>query len=1261
MSRLKKFFINSRTLAVIGVLAIVLLVLLTANSWRTALLVIETLIVLGLIVWGLIWLWRRRKARKAADGLGEMLDDQGEKAVRKAGKDQQDEVAALRDRLQTAVKTIKSSKIGHTSGRAALYELPWYMVIGNPAAGKSTAVINSGLQFPLEEQSGKVIRGVGGTRNCDWFFTTEGILLDTAGRFSVYEEDRSEWLGFLDLLKRHRPRAPLNGIIIAASVADLTEKGPEFAINLAKQLRQRVQELTERLEIFAPVYVMFTKVDLIAGFTEFFQGADPGERGRVWGATMPYDISGNQQAVAMFDTRFDELHDGLKELSLAQMAIQRGRKSDPGIFTFPPEFAGIKPALSAFINTLFEENPYQFNPVFRGFYFTSAIQEGTPVHHSSGRVAQRFGLDRSDQDEAPGSTTNGFFLKELFRRVIFADRGLVKQYTSPNKSRARYAFFLGTVAVLGLLFAGWTWSYFGNRQLLSDVQADLDQAIAVQHDQLDLKSRFEALNVLQDRIDQLESYQQDRPFSLGLGLYHGSEMAHKLRDEYFHGVRELMLNPVREKLEGFLMQVNKDADDLHGGKAPQSSDTGGSAASGTYQEAKPTDVKAAYNALKTYLMLGDKSHVDVKHLYDQITRFWRTWLEANRGGMPREEMIRDAERVISFYLGHVSDADWPTIKTRLTLAADTRESLRNVMTGLPARERVYAEIKARASTRFPPVTVAAILGSGDKKEDAPTPTIGGSHAISGTFSRQAWEQYIKGAFKKAANQEMQSDDWVLRTTENNDLTLQGSPKQIQAGLEADYKAEYAREWRKFIQGITISDFDDFPQAVKRMNRLGDPKSSPLRRLLSTLYVQTAWDNPSQALSGKQAQAAKSGIVQWFKRVILRRTPHQVNRAAYYVDTDDLGSVGGNKDKKSHPDYGKLGAHFSGIAQLVSARGDKDSLLDGYLKTLSDVRTRLNQIENEGDPGPGSRKLMQQTLKGDGSELADSLRYVEEQILPAIPEQQRATVRPLLVRPLIQAFAATVKPTEAEINRRWQAQVYKPYEASLAKKYPFAVNSSVEAGGGEIAKIFGPDGAAAQFADSTLKTLVIRRGTTLTPRTWADIGLSLTPAFTQNFAQWVAPLGAQGIPTRKAADKSQAQTVFQIQPLPAPGAREFTVVIDGQKLSYRNTPPQWSNFVWPNPKGTPGVRIEATTFDGKSVEIINLPGRFGLQKMIRSAAREREGDNVFKLSWSEDNLVIAINLRIISNPQSNAGSQGISALRLPQVIVGTSAAASNAGS
>ncbi len=94
-------------------------------------------------------------------------------------------------------------------GQRYLYELPWYVIIGAPGSGKTTALLNSGLEFPLAASMGDAaIRGVGGTRNCDWWFTTEAVLIDTAGRYTTQDSereiDRKAWSGFLDLIKKSR-------------------------------------------------------------------------------------------------------------------------------------------------------------------------------------------------------------------------------------------------------------------------------------------------------------------------------------------------------------------------------------------------------------------------------------------------------------------------------------------------------------------------------------------------------------------------------------------------------------------------------------------------------------------------------------------------------------------------------------------------------------------------------------------------------------------------------------------------------------------------------------------------------------------------------------------------------------------------------------------------------------------------------------------------------------------------------------------------
>ncbi|MFX5562856.1 type VI secretion protein IcmF/TssM N-terminal domain-containing protein, partial [Acinetobacter baumannii] len=83
------------------------------------------------------------------------------------------------------------------------------------------------------------------------------------------------------------------------------------------------------------------KADLITGFTEFFGDSDKHERDRVWGATLPFEPGEKRDAAAMFDERFDELYDGLQEISVAQIAQHRNGKLSPGLLSFPLEFASI--------------------------------------------------------------------------------------------------------------------------------------------------------------------------------------------------------------------------------------------------------------------------------------------------------------------------------------------------------------------------------------------------------------------------------------------------------------------------------------------------------------------------------------------------------------------------------------------------------------------------------------------------------------------------------------------------------------------------------------------------------------------------------------------------------------------------------------------------------------------------------------------------------------------------------------------------------
>ncbi len=334
-----------------------------------------------------------------------------------------EEISTLKRGLDDALAVLKKTKFSGQAGRSQyLYQLPWYIIIGPPGSGKTTALINSGLRFPLG--AGKV-RGVGGTRNCDWWFTDEAVLLDTAGRYTTQdsheEVDRAAWRGFLDLLKKHRRRRPINGTFIAISLADLMQQRASEREAQAVAIKQRVQELHEHFGIRFPIYVLFTKADLVAGFVEFFSDLGKEERDQVWGLTLPMDDLADASGVVQhFNAEFELLEQRLNDRLVERLQTERDPQRRDLIYTFPQQFSSLKQVADAFLKEVFRPSRFEERILLRGVYFTSGTQEGTPIDRLMSTLANTFGLRRQVLSTFSGKGRS-YFITRLLRDVIFPE------------------------------------------------------------------------------------------------------------------------------------------------------------------------------------------------------------------------------------------------------------------------------------------------------------------------------------------------------------------------------------------------------------------------------------------------------------------------------------------------------------------------------------------------------------------------------------------------------------------------------------------------------------------------------------------------------------------------------------------------------------------------------------------------------------------------------------------------------------------------
>lgn len=318
----------------------------------------------------------------------------------------------LAQRMQTAVAHLKRS-----AGATSLYDLPWYVIIGPPGAGKTTALVHSGIEFPGTDAAS--IRGFGGTRNCDFWFARDAVMIDTAGRYTTQDSDRVadkvSWQALLRELKSVRPDQPVNGVLVAFSCADLITEPAEALAAHAATIRERLAEIYQALRLPVPVYVVLTKADMIAGFRETFDPLSEAERRQVWGHTFRTRkrLADTSRAVP---GAFDELVARVCHQVTDRLAEEPDGQSRIAIQGFPEQLALLQLRAVSFLRAVFDA-PGETQAWLRGFYFTSGTQAGTPVDQVLGAMGAG-----ADQPAFLSGRGRSYFLHDLLTRVIFAER-----------------------------------------------------------------------------------------------------------------------------------------------------------------------------------------------------------------------------------------------------------------------------------------------------------------------------------------------------------------------------------------------------------------------------------------------------------------------------------------------------------------------------------------------------------------------------------------------------------------------------------------------------------------------------------------------------------------------------------------------------------------------------------------------------------------------------------------------------------------------
>ena len=714
-----------------------------------------------------------------------------------------EEESQLRAKFAEAAAFLKKKRFGQKGKKQHLYQLPWYIVIGSPGSGKTTAIRHSGLDFPLDElTSGNSLGGVGGTRNCDWWITNQAVLLDTAGRYTTQDSDASYdargWKNFLDLLKKNRKKQPINGAVLVVSTDELLRMSDQEWKQHTQTVTKRLRELVDYLNMDFPVYLLVTKVDLLAGCREFFDSLDVDEQDQIWGTTLAPDAG-----VESLDSELQGLAKRLYQQTPTNHRLERDTKRRQAIYSFPSQMETLSARLNNFVSEVFSRQGVKEHTQFRGLYFTSAVQEGTPIERLFASVTSGFGISGSVSTQQQKSRS--LFLKKLFPDVIFSEAFLAGTNTAHDlrMQRLRHiAFGCIILAAAGLAFI-WTGAFTIQRGLVSEAKDNLTAFQQSLHGpDVPLTENLASLQYLDSAAGVFD--QQNHPWLYNLGMYDGS-VDEAAKSAYLRTLQTVLAPALGNEVASWLAGYN----------------------SPDYQE--------NFDALKAYLMLGNRERRKDEWLLE--------WL----ADPPITNLQLEQQEAIVQHMGALLEQD-PEYQLPVTDEVTIKRT-RNLLSQVSPSEAVYSRIKSMYAGEITDLRpeLGPYFSSVFEARDENGLTVPSLYTVGGY-------QTINFGMNSEAMMTWLEDRWVLG---QEGIPTPAELTGVVDGVKRMYGSDYIAAWRSVMADIDLLVPSDTAGLSDTMGHLAEPALSPMSALLKLVTEETSL--PEKSVVNEAAVAAATDI------------------------------------------------------------------------------------------------------------------------------------------------------------------------------------------------------------------------------------------------------------------------------------------------------------------------------------------------------------------------------------------------------------------
>lgn len=1099
--------------------------------------------------------WQARNAQKALEAAISKTDDKD------------DDSTVLESRMNEAVATLKRAN----RKRNFLYELPWYIVIGPPGAGKTTALVNSGLKFPLAGTGeAQPVAGIGGTRYCDWWFTDEAILVDTAGRYTTQdsdtETDKKSWFAFLSLLKKNRVRQPINGAIVAISLSDLMTLDSKDLAAHTIEIRNRLREMHEILTVEFPVYVLFTKADLVSGFMEYFGGFDEERRRKVWGHT--FQTAERKNMVEGTPAEFDALAKRLSDEIPDRLQEETDPTTRIAIFGFPAQFGLLRDRASHFLRSVFEPGHKQAGANLRGFYFSSGTQEGTPIDQVLGAIGRSFGTSAGSHLSGTGKS---FFLRDLLADVIFAESGWVShdKVAERRAAIARYGSFAAIGLVAAAILGALGLSFATNKALVAATNQNVDQYRVAAEPLLnsavvadvDLENVIGPLDMLRGLPTGYEARDASTPIQETLGLSQRARLVSASETAYRQALERLF----RSRL---LLQVERTI------------------------QANISDPQVLYEPLKIYLMLGGKApKVDDELIVSWMRQDWeqnRYPGEQNRAG--REQLEKHLRAMLA-----LDDAHDPMFELNRPLVESAQRSLGR----MTVADRALALVRAsRYSADLDDFAVQARAGP-----EAPLvfETVDGSElsrlSVPGLYTYAGFRDFYLIQLGDVA-QKLVDDQWVIGAGGE-----QGGFDQELARLGPElldrYGKEFAAAWNGVLDKVKFKSMAaDKPQYLA-LSAAASP-TSPISQLFDAIARETALTREpdsgveSQALQDRAGGLSRIGIE-------LPSGKSQTRAGTAFAKTVDQ-NPGANIEVQFKP------------FQLLMNGPPGQRPIDALAQNFRDIYQSLTlsaTLPAQMERANANLQLQISNLRANASRLPKALSR--------------------MVQGAADDFEGDVAETSiAQLNQRLADTITGPCEEVTASRYPFAGGSADEVAMVDFARLFAPNGVIDRFFAQNLAPLADMSSQNWQWKQDTRLGRELSKSALKAF-QMAAEIRDAFFPLGGSVPAIN----ITFTPFSLHGDADMALLdVNGQIVQSYQTGSVPGMITWPGGLDTGSAHLSLTPELPGRDSAMKFDGPWALKRLLDSASTTRNGDNLeVRFVIGGRDVAYTVQISSVSNPFS----------------------------